>query len=98
MHFDPFEAPSARPHTCPNLVCPDRDDELRARQEAALAECTFRPATNQSSGTTPGPRGRSVSTGRLPLHERVGEVLRQKSEKLANARISMVCLLASNTV
>ena len=63
-----------------------RDDELRARQEAALAECSFRPVTNASSGAP----GRSVSASRLPLHERVGEVLRQKSEKLANARISMV--------
>ncbi|KAG1657311.1 hypothetical protein FOA52_009145 [Chlamydomonas sp. UWO 241] len=90
-----------------------RGQALRARQEAALAECTFRPVTNASLGrgapqlagadrtaaraasaprTRPGsvrPSGVGRTAADAPLHERVGEVLRAKSERLANARLSL---------
>ena len=42
-----------------------------------------------SGGSTPTPILNNVSD-LAPLHERVGEVLRNRSEKIANARISMV--------
>lgn len=55
---------------------------LREREAAVLAECTFQPKLNTQK--------RPASTGRIPLHERVADVLRNKNEKLSNARIQMV--------
>eukprot|EP00798_Chlamydomonas_sp_ICE-L_P015263 gene15263-21345_t len=64
---------------------------LREREERVLAECTFRPLTNNSMGASrPGTPMRSAPCStQLPLHERVGEVLRSRSEKLSDKRIKM---------
>ena len=61
-----------------------RGQLLREREEAALAECTFKPTVSKGTAR------RSASTGRAPLHMRVADELRSRNERLTNVRIRMV--------
>ncbi|KAJ9513045.1 hypothetical protein QJQ45_029465, partial [Haematococcus lacustris] len=58
-----------------------RGELLREREEAVLADCTFKPAVTSVA------KRRAASAGRVPLHLRVADVLRSKNENMSNARI-----------
>ena len=69
-----------------------------------MSECTFQPTVNAGSCSAKKTQA-SGNSSRLPLHERVGEVLRSRNEKLSDARIKVVrdssglsCLVHSNKV
>lgn len=71
----------------------------RGRPSLAVAQRSHHVGSGggEGGGGRPAGRGAAWSAGRtggnslsvLPLYERVGDVLRQKSEKLANARLSL---------
>lgn len=62
---------------------------VKEREEAELAHCTFKPHINERRAASAS-RQRPASTGRVPLHMRVADVLRTKNENLSNACVRMV--------
>jgi hypothetical protein len=75
----PAHAPAGQPPTAAAaLPPPRRERKLQEQAQQALAECTFAPRINDKSFELQAYR---------PIHERLGEVLRQRHERMMRSKL-----------